>query len=258
MDGFEDVFMLDADGKTHAAGLGLKHLTEGIAVDGKRKRNFKHQHAFVAVLIHADGLEVFDVYLLFGKDAGNHGDDLGPVGTVDSDDEGLGLLGAGEGVRLEGTRRNGEIHVTGFEAEADHALNVFLGDVFRGGYDEYGRELTFQNGLAQFLNVAFFLGQGAGNGIDHAGTVASDDRNDNVIHGRLDAKRVEARREKPCGAMISGNAKRIDGNEENRQAMFGLLRFFKDVKNKDRGAKNISTIIVLIIYYNSGIPRYFK
>lgn len=58
--------------------------------------------------------------------------------------------------------------------------------------------------------------------------------------------------------MISGNAKRIDGNGENRQAMFGLLRFFKDVKNKDRGARNISTIIVLIIYYNSGIPRYFK
>lgn len=189
MDGFKDVFVLDADGETHAAGLGLKHLTEGVAVDGKRKRNFKDQHAFVAVLIHADGLEILDVHLLFGEDSGDHGDDFRPVGAVDRDDEGLGFFGAGEGIRLEGARRNGEVHVTGFEVETDHALNVFLGDVFRGGYNEYGCELTFQNGLAQFLNVAFFLGQSAGNGIDYAGTVASDDRNDNVIHGRLDAKR---------------------------------------------------------------------
>lgn len=230
MDGFEDVFVLDAYGKPHAAGFGLKHLTEGVAIDGKRQSDFKDQHAFVAVLIHADGLEVFDVHLLFGKNAGDHGDDFRPVGTVDRDDEGFSLFGTREGVRFKGARRNGEIHVTGFEVETDHALNVLLGDVFRGGYDEYGCELTLQNGLAQFLNVAFFLGQGAGNGIDHAGTVASDDRNDNVIHGRLDAKRVGARCGKPCGAMISGNAKRIDGNEENRQAMFGLPRFFKDVK----------------------------
>ena len=34
MNGFEDVFVLDADGQAHAAGLGLKHLAEGIAIDG--------------------------------------------------------------------------------------------------------------------------------------------------------------------------------------------------------------------------------
>lgn len=250
MDGFEDVFMLDADGKSHAAGLGLKHLAEGVAVDGKRQCHFKHQHAFVAVLIHADGLQIFDVHLLFGKDAGDHGDDLWSVGTVDRDDEGLGLLGAGEGVRLEGARRNGEVHVTGFETEADHALNVFLGNVFRSGYDEYGCELAFQNGLAQFLNVAFFLGQGAGDGIDHAWTVASDDRNDNVIHGRLDAKRVGPGAENRAG---HGRGKCEKDRRERRGPSSDVWSrtTFERCKKLDSGGKSYHYYYNVLQFMNS-------
>lgn len=182
MHGLENIAVLHTELQAQAVRPVFQGAPQGHAIEGQGQGDLEDEQGLALLGVGHDRLEVLDVHPVFGKDAGNGGNDFKAILAVHRDDKRFALLIGEQAALFKGSDGHGQEHVLVRNGGGQHLSDEGVIQPLRLPNHENGRKLSLENGLAHFLNIAFQPRQGTGNQVHHAGAIQPDDRNNDFVH----------------------------------------------------------------------------